>query len=75
MIKQFKQHMIDKDFFGRLKLIMYEIDKELQMARNGGSISDDFVDIHKDKGRTCQEPIRKMVTHSEDFKEYIKGNT
>ena len=29
MLKKFKQHMINKDFFARLKLIMFEIDKEL----------------------------------------------
>lgn len=53
MIQKFKQHMVNRDFFARLKLIMYEIDKELQMTRNGGSVTDDYIAVHKNKGESC----------------------
>jgi len=45
IIKKFKQHLINKDFFARLKLIMYELEKELQMTRNGGSVTDGYANM------------------------------
>ena len=65
--------MINKDFFARLKLIMYEIDKELQMTRNGGAVTDDYIAVHKNDGALCSQPVRKMVTHDSDFKQYIRS--
>ena len=52
---------------------MYEIDKELQMTRNGGAVSDDYIAVHKNDGALCSQPVRKMVTHDSDFKQYIKS--
>lgn len=48
VLKKFKQHLLNKDFFCKLKLIMFEIDKELQMTRNGGAVSDNYINVHKD---------------------------
>lgn len=50
MLKQFKAHLMSKDFFVKLKLIMYEIDKELQMTRNGGAVSDEYILNFKNEG-------------------------
>ena len=53
VIKEFKNNMINKDFFIKLKLIMYEIDQEMQMTRNGGAVSDDYIQVMKNKGELC----------------------
>ena len=74
VLKKFKQHLLNKDFFCKLKLIMFEIDKELQMTRNGGAVSDNYINVHKDSGEACNDQVRKMVTHSTDFKQYVWQN-
>ena len=53
---------------------MFEIDKELQMTRNGGAVSDNYINVHKDSGEACPDQVRKMVTHSTDFKQYVWQN-
>jgi len=72
MIKKFKAHLINKDFFIKLKLIMYSIDSELRMTRNGGIVSDDYIAIHKNDGELCEDNDRQMVTHDDKFKLYVK---
>ena len=72
MIKKFKTHLINKDFFIKLKLIMYSIDSELRMTRNGGIVSDDYIAIHKNSGELCEDNDRHMVTHDDNFKLYVK---
>ena len=68
LIKQFKQHLLSKDFFARLRDIMLDIDCELQMTRNGGAVSDDYIELRKDKEQGCADPTRVLVTYNDDFK-------
>ena len=68
IIKKFKQHLMNKDFFASLKLIMYGVDKEMQMTRNGASVSDNYIKIRKDSGKHCTDATRFMVTHNPEFR-------
>ena len=43
------------------------------MTRNGAAVSDDYIAVHKDSGINCSEPMRQMVTHDADFKQYLKS--
>ena len=74
ILKKFKQHMLNKEFFAKLKEIMFDINNELRMTRNGGMVTDEYIAIHKDNGTQCEDQIRSMVTHDNDFKAYIKEN-
>ena len=44
------------------------------MTRNGGSVSDEYVDVRKALGVSCNDQVRKMITHSEEFKQYVRVN-
>ena len=74
LLKQFKKHLLNVQFFARLKLIMHEIESELQMTRNGGAVSDDYIGVHKNQGESCADATRKLVTHNGDFKQFLRDN-
>ena len=74
MLKEFKKQLLNAQFFTRLRLIMNEIENELQMTRNGGAVSDDYISVHKNQGESCVDNTRKLVTHNGDFKQFLKEN-
>ena len=67
LIKKFKDHLVNKDFFARLKVIMYSLDKELQMTRNGGSVTDEYSLMWRTKGNKEADWVRKEITFNTDF--------
>ena len=74
MLKKFKKHLLNKDFFSKLKSIITDTDIELQMTRNGGGVSDDYIHARKDDGELCSDETRKLVSHNADFRQYVRDN-
>lgn len=80
MLRKFKQHLMDKHMFARLKLILLQLDKELQMTRSGGAVSNDYIQqVRKDgfermMNKNIKNETRKLVTHNEEFRQYYASN-
>ena len=53
VLKRFKEHIFNKDFFFKLKLILVDVNRELVMTRGGGGVSYDYMNM-KDKS-SCDD--------------------
>ena len=49
---------------------MFSVNNEMQMTRNGGEVSLDYINTMKLDGANCKDAIRHMVSHNSDFKQY-----
>ena len=66
VIQKFKKHLFSKDFFYKLKLILIQMNRELDLTRSGGAVSNEYI-MMKEKNH-CKDEIHKLVFHDKEFK-------
>ena len=72
VIKRFKEHLYNKDFFFKLKLILVDLNRELEMTRGGGAISDEFIQLREKD--ICDDQTFQLIKHDPDFRQYCEEN-